>query len=44
MYDEAPASPRRLALAVHGATPDEVALVDEVAFAGWEGASARWVP
>lgn len=38
MYDEAPASPRHLALAVHGTSPDELAFVDDVVFAGWSDA------
>jgi len=44
MLDEAPASPRHLALAVHGASFDELAFVDDVAFAGWEAAKARFSP
>jgi hypothetical protein len=42
MYDEAPASARHLALAVHGSAPDELAFVDDVAFAGWSGAVAGY--
>jgi hypothetical protein len=44
MLDEAPASSRHLALAVHGAGMDELAFVDDVAFAGWDGARARFSP
>ncbi len=44
ILDEAPASSRHLALAVHGAGMDELAFVDDVAFAGWEGARARFSP
>jgi hypothetical protein len=40
MFDEAPASPAHLALAVHGSSPDELAFIDEIAFAGWEQAKA----
>jgi hypothetical protein len=41
MYDEAPASAAHVALAVHGSTLDELAFIDDVAFAGWDGAGAR---
>jgi transglutaminase-like putative cysteine protease len=41
MFDEVPAGPRHLALAVHGASPEELAFIDDVAFAGWTQASAR---
>jgi hypothetical protein len=44
MLDEAPASTRHLALAVHGAGLDELAFVDDVAFAGWDAARARFSP
>jgi hypothetical protein len=40
MYDEVPASPAHLALAVHGSSMDELAFIDDVAFAGWESATA----
>ena len=41
MFGEAPASPLHVALAVHGPTIDELAFVDDVAFAGWDGATAE---
>lgn len=41
MYDQVPAAPTHLALAVHGGTPDELAFIDDVAFAGWERATVR---
>ena len=44
MFDEVPASPAHLALAVHDSSIDEMAFIDEVAFAGWEGATARLLP
>jgi hypothetical protein len=44
MLDEVPASPAHLALAVHGASLDELAFVDDVAFAGWERARAEAAP
>lgn len=40
MFDEVPASPAHLALAIHGASPDELAFIDDVAFAGWSTATA----
>ncbi|MFH0900114.1 MAG: transglutaminase domain-containing protein [Pseudomonadota bacterium] len=40
--DEVPASPTRLALAVHGASPDEVAFIDDATFAGWERAVVQY--
>jgi hypothetical protein len=43
MRGEVPASPAHLALAVHGAGLDELAFVDDVAFAGWESARAEVV-
>ena len=43
MLDEVPASPAHLALAVHGTSLDELAFVDDVAFAGWEAARAEVV-
>ncbi len=42
MYDEVPASSAHFALAVHGASPDELAFIDDVAFAGWGSATARF--
>jgi hypothetical protein len=42
MFDEAPASPAHLALAVHGASPDELAFIDDVVFAGWGEAIAAY--
>ena len=39
--DEVPASPAHVALAVHGASFDELAFVDDVAFAGWDHARAE---
>ena len=42
MFDEVPARPTHLALAVHGSTPDELAFIDDVVFAGWAGAIAAW--
>src|SRR5262249_28383297 len=44
MFDEVPASPAHLALAVHGTSLDELAFVDDVAFAGWERARAEAAP
>lgn len=44
ILDEVPASPAHLALAVHGASVDELAFVDDVAFAGWDHARAEVVP
>jgi transglutaminase-like putative cysteine protease len=41
MFGEVPASPAHLALAVHGAGPDELAFVDDIAFAGWDHARAE---
>jgi transglutaminase-like putative cysteine protease len=41
MLGEVPASPGHLALVVHGAGPDELAFVDDVAFAGWDRAHAE---
>jgi transglutaminase-like putative cysteine protease len=43
MLDQVPASPAHLALAVHGASLDELAFVDDVAFAGWDRARAERV-
>lgn len=43
MYDEVPASPAHVALAVHGSSLDELAFIDDVAFAGWTGVTARVV-
>lgn len=42
MFDEVPARPTHIALAVHGASPDELAFIDDVVFAGWSGAIAAW--
>jgi hypothetical protein len=44
MFDEVPAQPTHIALAVHGASPDELAFIDDVVFAGWTEASASWAP
>ena len=41
MYDEAPAAPTHVALAVHGSSPDELAFIDDLAFAGWQSARVR---
>lgn len=41
MYDEAPAAPTHVALAVHGASADELAFIDDIAFAGWQSATVR---
>lgn len=41
MYDEAPAAPTHVALAVHGTSPDELAFIDDIAFAGWQNATVR---
>jgi len=43
MLDEVPASPAHVALAVHGASLDELAFVDDVAFSGWAHARAERV-
>lgn len=43
MLDEVPASPAHVALAVHGTSLDELAFVDDVAFAGWAHARAERV-
>jgi hypothetical protein len=40
-FDEVPASPRHLALAVTGASLDELAFIDDIAFAGWGAARAE---
>jgi hypothetical protein len=42
MFDEAPAQPTHVALAVHGMSTDELAFVDDVVFAGWNGAIAAY--
>jgi transglutaminase-like putative cysteine protease len=42
MFDEVPARPTHIALAVHGASPDELAFIDDVVFAGWSSAIAAW--
>jgi hypothetical protein len=41
MFGEVPASSAHLALAVHGAAADELAFIDDVAFAGWDHARAE---
>ncbi len=43
MLDQVPALPAHLALAVHGASLDELAFVDDVAYAGWDHARAEAV-
>lgn len=43
-FGEAPAGPRLLGLAAHGASEDELSLVDAVAFAGMARARAAIVP
>lgn len=40
MYDQVPASPAHVALAIHGGGADDLAFVDDVVFAGWTGARA----
>jgi hypothetical protein len=42
MHDEAPARPTHVALAVHGASLDELAFIDDVVFAGWDEAIAAY--
>jgi transglutaminase-like putative cysteine protease len=42
MFDEVPARPTHIALAVHGSSPDELAFIDDVVFAGWSQAIASW--
>jgi hypothetical protein len=44
MFDEVPAQPTHVALAVHGSSPDELAFIDDVVFSGWTSATAAWVP
>jgi len=41
-YGEAPAAPVLLGLATHGAGAAEIAIVDELAFSGFDGATARF--
>ena len=41
-YGESPASAVLLGLTAHGATAAELAIVDELAFAGFDGATARF--
>ena len=43
MFGEVPASPSHLALAITGTAADELAFVDDVAFAGWDHARAELV-
>lgn len=42
--EQVPVAPNLLALAVHGSSLDELAFVDEVAFAGLDAAEVRHVP
>jgi hypothetical protein len=42
MFDEVPAQPTHIALAVHGSSPDELAFIDDVVFAPWRSATAHF--
>lgn len=44
MFDEVPAQPTHVALAVHGSSADELAFIDDVVFSPWRGARATYTP